>query len=85
MISAKFLGPTGGYLSDAVEALDYLTNLKTRYGVNIVASNNSWGGGGFSQTLQSAITRAANAGILFIASAGNDGLNNDSTASYPST
>ena len=84
MISAKFLGPTGGYLSDAVEALDYLTNLKTRYGVNVVASNNSWGGGGFSSSLQSAITRAANAGILFVAAAGNDGVNNDSTASYPS-
>src|SRR5207249_350978 len=31
MISAKFLGPTGGYLSDAVKALDYLTMLKTTY------------------------------------------------------
>ena len=84
MISAKFLGPTGGYLSNAVKALDYLTNLKTKYGVNIVASNNSWGGGGYSSTLQSAITRAANAGILFIAAAGNNGSNNDTTASYPS-
>ncbi len=84
MISAKFLGPTGGYLSDAVKALDYLTNLKTKYGVNIVASNNSWGGGGYSSTLQSAITRAANAGILFIAAAGNNGTNNDTTANYPS-
>ncbi len=84
MISAKFLGPTGGYLSDAVKALDYLTNLKTKYGVNIVASNNSWGGGGYSSTMQSAITRAANAGILFIAAAGNNGTNNDTTANYPS-
>jgi subtilisin family serine protease len=89
LISAKFLGPNGGYLSDAVKALDYLTTLKTIDGVNIVASNNSWGGGGFSSTLQSAITRAANAGILFIAAAGNggnDGIgdNNDTVANYPS-
>jgi subtilisin family serine protease len=89
LISAKFLGPDGGYLSDAVKAIDYLTTLKTKYGVNIVASNNSWGGGGYSSTLQSAITRAANAGILFVAAAGNggsDGIgdNNDTTASYPS-
>ena len=84
MISAKFLGPSGGSLADAVEALDYLTNLKTKYGVNLVATNNSWGGGGFSQSLQDAINRAANAGILFIAAAGNDGSNNDSTARYPS-
>ena len=89
MISAKFLGPNGGYISDAVKALDYLTMLKTRYGVNIVASNNSWGGGGYSQAMQDAITRAANAGILFVAAAGNGGAdqvgdNNDTTANYPS-
>ncbi|MGI8978352.1 MAG: S8 family serine peptidase [Pirellulaceae bacterium] len=89
MISAKFLGPNGGYISDAIEALDYLTTLKTTYGVNIVASNNSWGGGGYSQAMQDAITRAANAGILFVAAAGNGGAdgvgdNNDTTASYPS-
>jgi hypothetical protein len=89
LISAKFLGPSGGYLSDAVKALDYLTMLKTKYGVNIVASNNSWGGGGYSSTLQDAITRAANAGILFVAAAGNGGSDgvgddNDVTANYPS-
>jgi subtilisin family serine protease len=89
MISAKFLGPNGGYISDAIEALDYLTMLKTTKGVNIVASNNSWGGGGYSQAMRDAITRAANAGILFVAAAGNGGPdqvgdNNDTTASYPS-
>jgi subtilisin family serine protease len=52
--------------------------------LNIVATNNSWGGGGFSQGLLDAIIRANNAGILFIAAAGNSGTNNDVTASYPS-
>lgn len=89
MISAKFLGPSGGYISDAVRALDYLTDLKTRHGLNIVATNNSWGGGGFSQTMLDAITRAAKAGILFVAAAGNGGSdgvgdNNDAVANYPS-
>lgn len=89
MISTKFLGTTGGYTSDAVKALDYLTDLKTRHGINIVASNNSWGGGGYSSALHSAIIRNAKAGILFVAAAGNggsDGIgdNNDSTANYPS-
>ena len=85
MISAKFLGPNGGSLSGAIQALDYLTGLKTLHpAINIVASNNSWGGGGFSQTLLDAITRAANKGILFIAAAGNSNANNDATASYPS-
>lgn len=89
MISTKFLGPNGGYTSDAVRALDYLTDLKTRHGINIVASNNSWGGGGYSSALHSAIIRGAKAGILFVSAAGNggsDGIgdNNDSVANYPS-
>ena len=84
MISTKFLGPGGGYTSDAVKALDYLTDLKTRRGINIVASNNSWGGGGYSSTLHAAIIRSANAGILFVAAAGNAASNNDVTANYPS-
>jgi subtilisin family serine protease len=84
MISAKFLGPTGGSISAAIQAVDYLTNLKVNHGVNIVATNNSWGGGGYSSALHAAIIRAANAGILFVAAAGNNALNNDTTANYPS-
>lgn len=89
MISTKFLGPNGGTLANAVKALDYLTDLKNRHGINIVASNNSWGGGGYSSALHSAIIRGANAGILFVAAAGNGGSdvvgdNNDSVANYPS-
>ncbi|MDR6803227.1 subtilisin family serine protease [Dyadobacter sp. BE34] len=83
LISAKFLGRRGGTTADAVKAVDYLTSLKNR-GINIVASNNSWGGGGYSQALFDAIARANNAGIMFIAAAGNSGTNNDVTASYPS-
>lgn len=84
MISTKFLGPNGGSTSGAAMALDYLTDMKVRHGINIVASNNSWGGGGYSQVLLDAITRAANQGILFVAAAGNSNVNNDTTASYPS-
>lgn len=88
-ISGKFLGTSGGTLANAIKAVDYMTNLKTQRGLNIVATNNSWGGGGFSQGLLDAINRGGNAGILFIAAAGNggsDGIgdNNDTTASYPS-
>ncbi|MHA4736734.1 S8 family peptidase [Dyadobacter sp. MSC1_007] len=82
LISAKFLGRRGGTTANAVKAVDYLTNLKSR-GINVVASNNSWGGGGYSQALYDAISRANNAGIMFIAAAGNAGTNNDVTASYP--
>jgi len=84
MISAKFLGTNGGTLSNAVRAVDYLTDLKVRHGINLVASNNSWGGGGYSQSLHNAIIRHANQNILFVAAAGNSTSNNDAVASYPS-
>ena len=89
LISTKFLGPTGGTTTAAIKALDYLTDLKVRHGINLVASNNSWGGGGYSSALHGAIIRGANAGILFVAAAGNggsDGLgdSNDAVANYPS-
>ena len=73
IIPAKFMGVAGGTTAGAVQALDYLTDLKVRHGLNIIATNNSWGGGGYSQALFDAITRAAKADILFIAAAGNGG------------
>jgi len=89
LINAKFLGTNGGTTANAIKAVDYMTDLKTRHRLNLVATNNSWGGGGFSQGLQDAIGRANTANILFIAAAGNGGLdgvgdNNDATANYPS-
>jgi subtilisin family serine protease len=85
MISGKFLGSNGGTTANAIKAIDYMTDLKTRHNLNMVATNNSWGGGGFSQALQDAITRAGNANILFIAAAGNSGANNDTSPSYPAS
>lgn len=84
LLGAKFLGSRGGTTANAIKAVDYFTNLKKNQKINIVATNNSWGGGGFSQALLDAIKRANNEGILFIAAAGNSGTNNDVTASYPS-
>ncbi|MFN9720582.1 MAG: S8 family serine peptidase, partial [Planctomycetota bacterium] len=84
MISAKFLGPNGGTTANAVKAVDYLTDLKIRHGINMVATNNSWGGGGYSQSLHDAIIRSAKRDILFVAAAGNSTTNNDTSASYPS-
>ncbi|MBC5992266.1 S8 family peptidase [Pontibacter cellulosilyticus] len=89
MISLKFLGRRGGTTSNAIKAVDYLTDLKNRHGMNIVASNNSWGGGGYSQALYDAIARSQAKDILFVAAAGNGGSDgvgddNDNVASYPS-
>jgi subtilisin family serine protease len=84
LLSAKFLGRRGGTTANAVKAVDYFTDLKT-LGVNLVATNNSWGGGGYSQALFDAIARAGDAGILFVAAAGNDGNNIDASPSYPAS
>ena len=85
LLNAKFLGRRGGTTANAVKAVDYFTDLKTGHGLNIVATNNSWGGGGYSSALEAAIERANTAGILFIAAAGNSGVNIDPGAFYPAS
>ncbi len=85
LISAKFLGRRGGTTANAIKAVNYLTDLKLRHGLNIVATNNSWGGGGFSQGLKDAIDTSGAAEILFVAAAGNSSANNDASAHYPSS
>ena len=89
MVNAKFLGANGGTTANAIKAIDYITDLKTRHGLNLVATNNSWGGGGYSQALKDSIDRAGAADILFIAAAGNGNLlgigqNTDKKPNYPS-
>jgi hypothetical protein len=42
MISTKFLGATGGSTSGAIAALNYLLALRDRYGLQMVATSNSW-------------------------------------------
>ncbi|CAG0982317.1 serine protease [Geobacteraceae bacterium] len=81
IMACKFLAASGsGYTSDAIECLQYIKKMKSR-GVNIVATNNSWGGAGYSRALSDAIN--AQRDILFIAAAGNAASNNDTTATYP--
>jgi subtilisin family serine protease len=85
IISAKFLGRRGGTTANAIKAVDYFTWFKEEKGLNIIATNNSWGGGGYSLALEQAIERANRAGILFIAAAGNSGVNIDASPSYPAS
>jgi subtilisin family serine protease len=74
----KFMNDRGaGSTADAIRAIQYAV----RNGARI--SNNSWGGGAFSQALFDAVQAANAAGHLFVAAAGNDGANNDRTPQYP--
>ena len=83
IMACKFLGAAGsGTLGDAIDCLEYVKLMKDR-GVDIVATNNSWGGGGFSQSLFDAIEAHLQRGILFIAAAGNNNSDNDATPFYP--
>lgn len=79
----KFLDRNGsGSSSDAITCLNYFAQLADS-GVPIVATNNSWGGGPYSQALADAIKANEDRGILFVAAAGNDTRDNDSAEAYP--
>ncbi len=80
ILPIRFLGDDGGgSLADAIKSIDYAVMMKA----NLM--NNSWGGGGFSQALMDSIVRAKDAGILFLAAAGNSGNDNDASPEYPAS
>jgi subtilisin family serine protease len=84
IITAKFMGSGTGTTVDAIEAIDYVTDLKTR-GVNLVAINASWGSTVDDPALEDAINRTCSANVLFIAAAGNNGTDNDEAPIYPAS
>lgn len=91
IIALKFLNASGsGSTADAVKAMDYYTWAALHAGnAEFAATNNSWGGGGYSQAMFDSIVRGAQADALFVAAAGNGGPdqrgdNNDSISNYPS-
>jgi subtilisin family serine protease len=85
LMGLKFLDASGsGFTADAITAIDFAVQAKIA-GVNVRALNNSWGGGGFSQALLDEINKAGANGILFVAAAGNNASNNDTTPHYPSS
>ncbi len=76
IISLKFIGPDGGYTSDAILAMQY-AHAK---GAKVISC--SWGGGPYEQSLKDAI-EATNA--LVVCAAGNSGQNTDVSPHYPSS
>ena len=72
-----------GFITGAIGAIEYAVDM----GANVL--NNSWAGGPYSQSLKDAIDDAGNAGVLFIAAAGNpagpEGSNNDIFHIFPSS
>lgn len=70
---------SGGLTSDAILAIDRA--IADRADI----LNNSWGGGSFSQALLDTINAACDAGVLFVASSGNNGRDTDLLPHYPSS
>lgn len=80
----KFLSRGGfGTTEDAIEAINYTIDRK-KHGVNIRIISASWGSNSYSKALEDTIRAAGDAGILFVAAAGNDGSDNDRRPHYPS-
>lgn len=75
----------GTSYANIISAINYVTMMRVDFGVNVRATNNSWGGGGYSQALRNAITVSGQADILFVAAAGNSNLNNDLAPFYPAS
>lgn len=85
IVGLKFMDASGGgYLSAALGALKYAVAKGS------TISNNSWGGGGYSQAFYDALNHAREQGHIFVAAAGNGGSdgvgdNNDTAPSYPAS
>ena len=78
LMALKFLASDGsGTTSDAITCLDYAI----AHGVSVI--NASYGTTVFSASELAALQRVHDAGIIFVAAAGNDGLNTDNGNDYP--
>jgi len=86
LMALKFLDAAGnGYTSDAINAIEFAIQARVQLGTgaNVRVLSSSWGGPGASQALADEIARAADHDMLFVASAGNSGADNDAVGYYP--
>ena len=79
IVGCKFISAFGtGTTSNAVKCFNYLYDLRHNQKQNIVATNNSWGGGGASRSLKEAMGRVDSP--LHVCAAGNG---NSNRKTYP--
>src|SRR6516164_7396401 len=76
MACKAFDSNENGTDADIIACLDYAQTMKQR-GLNIVATNNSYGGAPFDPALHDAILAQMQQGILFIATAGDVAMDED--------
>lgn len=81
----KFMDASGsGTTKDAIEAINYVID-RRKAGVNVRIISASWGSTQRSQALEDVISKAKDAGILFVAASGNSSEDTDRTPHYPSS
>lgn len=91
IIACKFLDANGnGTDAGAIGCLQFMEGVKAAFGgkggfADVRVLNNSWGGGGFDQALLDEINNTNAADMLFVAAAGNDGSDNDTSPYYPAS
>jgi subtilisin family serine protease len=79
LVPIKVFSDAGATSTDVlVKGIEYATSL------GVFATNNSWGGGEYSEAILGAIQRAEKKRILFVAAAGNDSEDNDTGLHFPS-
>ena len=88
LMGVKFLNASGsGTIADAINALDFVMQTRQAFaatgGADVRVLSNSWRGRSFSQALRDEIAATADADMLFVAAAGNDGFSNDILPTYP--
>lgn len=84
IMALKFLCSDGfGFVSGAIEVINYALVTKINNNYPRMILSNSWGGGEYSQALFDTITLAKGLGVLFIAAAGNEGMDTDNITVYP--
>lgn len=80
IMALKFLCADGsGSTADAIRAIEYALE----HGAHII--NASWGGRARSRALEEAVRELDRQGVLLVAAAGNESMNNDVVPSYPAS
>lgn len=75
----KFLNAAGsGFDADAIQCIEYVIATNNAGSSNVHILSNSWSGAGESIALRDSIASARDAGIVFVAAAGNESYNIDS-------
>ncbi len=93
LMSLRFISDSvgSGTSADALKAYNYVKQMKDLWatsshtkGADIRVVNASYGGGGYSQAEADALNAMGQAGVLFVAAAGNETSDSDAHPHYPS-